>query len=451
MPLIAAEKFFIGVQHLVNQYYRLAHRTEIAYFEIESDADPTICVTLIICCIVILLAFFFVQFTVRRPLFLASNSCYRRAARAGIVYGIALQPAAAIPVLAYCCGLLALRIAMRQSSVKIGRRTAIHCGMYMALLTALVYGITVLTSTCIGYSRSESDRIRRRNFAHMLQNIDLRDPTNMDALSTLFESQKDTQSSALGTKSTLETDDSPQLKVTFDTLPQHTVYLKSFTGCTYEDNTWTAQADESVEADTMQIESIIDDYQCAPQNFPFLFGCSIQPGCIAYSLYDHTRNILPAQLSTLMHPFPTKQPFQTTHCGRQKTPQAMTGLFLNLRSQCFHFWSNRLFPRSHMPFRTQKIRSYSSFFRALKIDTSEVLCSSRFSMIDAASDPEEICGKVIPAALFESLCYRNYAHAAYTMYPETEALIEVYNALTDSIAQQACSATSPLAQYDLLV
>lgn len=450
VPLIAAEKFFIGVQHLVNQYYRLAHRTEIAYFEIESDADPTICVTLVICCIVILLAFFFVQFTVRRPLFWLPTAVIVVLLEPGLYMGIALQPAAAIPVLAYCCGLLALRIAMRQSSVKIGRRTAIHCGMYMALLTALVYGITVLTSTCIGYSRSESDRIRRRNFAHMLQNIDLRDPTNMDALSTLFESQKDTQSSALGTKSTLETDDSPQLKVTFDTLPQHTVYLKSFTGCTYEDNTWTAQADESVEADTMQIESIIDDYQCAPQNFPFLFGCSIQPDAslihctITHETYSR-RSYQPYAS------FSDKATFSNDTLWSSKNATSYDWIILEPSKPMLSLLEQSPLSQISYAIPDTEDSIIQQFFRALKIDTSEVLCSSRFSMIDAASDPEEICGKVIPAALFESLCYRNYAHAAYTMYPETEALIEVYNALTDSIAQQACSATSPLAQYDLLV
>lgn len=446
--LLAGSRTVVGIQYLVNQYYRIAHHTDIAYFEVASEADPMFCVTLVVCCVTVLLAFFFVHFTVKRPLFWLPAAVIFALIEPGLYMGIALSPLAAAPLLAYCCGMLAVRLTLRQSGAKASRNTAAVCGSCTALLVLIVYGITAILGICSGYTRSEGDRIRRRNFSHALNSIDLQDPGSLRSFGALFGTQKGTEQSALGTKSQLSLENDPELTLTFDQLPESALYLKGFTGCTYTDNRWLSAVDDAVSADTQQITDIIATFQCAPQNFPFLFQRSISPDaslitCTVTPEKRMLRNYQPYIAFSEDAVYQSDTAW-TTENASSYSWTISDAFYQTLATLDAAPLSENLYT---LPDGNDAV--VQKFLRALNMDNTDIVLRSRFPMYQAADEPMEIRGKVIPAVLLESSLYQDYVKEAYTILPEEDVLDAVYEILPDTLRRNA-SPQTPEEQYQLL-
>lgn len=73
----------------------------------------------------------------------------------------------------------------------------------------------------------------------------------------------------LGRKRAIDIQNEPQLQLTLDQLPDSAMYLKSFTGTTYDDNAWTALKQSDWD-DQTDLVTLSETFLCYPQLYPVL-------------------------------------------------------------------------------------------------------------------------------------------------------------------------------------
>ena len=152
------------------------------------------------------------------------------------------------------------------------------CGSVTALFVLAVYTAVVLLGTLSGYTRSDADRQRKNDLSDSLSNFDIQNlPESLRMLGAALGFESTSRVSKLGTKSSLHFQDKPELTMTFDTLPDSTMYLKGFTASEYQNNSWAVPSKDTDAANGEIVYDIIENYDCVPQNFPFLFQRSLLP------------------------------------------------------------------------------------------------------------------------------------------------------------------------------
>ena len=427
-----------GIQFLINDIYQIAHNTDIVYFTVDAAYSEPFCITIVCSGIGALLGFFFVYITVRRPLFLIPALVCFLLLEPGLYEGIALKPLAAAPLLAYLCGMLTLRLTLHQKpeAFDINQNIAAVCGSCMALLVLLVYGIVLLCGTAGNYSRSETDKLRRRELSRSLSAFDIQNlPDSLRSLGSAVGLYDDTQVSKLGEKNSLVYTDEVALELTFDALPEHIFYLKGFTGTVYEDNSWLASTDFSDAENATVVSTLLENYDCAPQNFSFLFQQSLSP--------DST--LLTCSITPLI---------STSRCYQPYASYSDSILFTNdldaipADTSCYDWTISVPSDSLSEMLRAAPLKTYTfvvpqtddpavqQFLYTLEMTDDTVMISARFSAAQTAQTPEEISNKVVPAMLMESTVYRDYAADAYTQLPDEDTLKEVYAALPEEIIAQ---------------
>lgn len=280
-----ARRIVEGIQYIVNLVYQKAHNTDVVYFTIHTKNDLSGSVLLTCICIAGLLAVFLAFFTMRKPHFVLTASVTFLLIEPGLYFGLPVSVFAMALLLAYWCGMLAMRFSMLGSQEKnrLFRKNASFSGAVTALFVLAVYTAVSLTGTWQGYTRPETDKQRRQDISDTLADFDIQNlPQSLRNLGTalgLSSSDRVT----LGTKAKQRYRDRTDLKLTFDTLPDETMYLKGYTGSIYSDNSWRTLSRNADYQNADVVFSVLQSYDCAPQNFPFLFQRSILPDSDTFS------------------------------------------------------------------------------------------------------------------------------------------------------------------------
>lgn len=449
--LVRVNQATAGIQFLINSIYCNAHQTEIAYFTVTSAYNPTTSMALVICCAVVLLAFFFTFFTIKQPRFILTAGISFLLIEPGLYLGLPVKAAAMAPLLAYWCGMLALRLALccTKTKLRTARHTAAVCGSVTALFVLLIYSTVVLIGVFHGYTRTEADCQRRQDLSDSLADFDVQNiPESLQLLGTAMGLDHVSRVSKLGTKSKLRFRDKPELTLSFDALPDSTMYLKGFTGSTYDNNSWKVLSDHADAKNGNTVFSIIDTYDCAPQNFPFLFQRSLLPdtGTFSCTVTPEKRDGRYYQPYTSF----SANVSYSDDCGARPYDRNSYSWTVSLPQTWVlpDLAKADLIPAHLNSLEAKTNQTVQDFLSALGISGSNAEISTRFSADQAADSPAEISGKVIPAMLMESLAYREFAADAYTVLPEDDALEEIYAALPESLTSQ--KPETPTEQYQAL-
>ena len=445
-----ARRIVEGIQYIVNLVYQKAHNTDVVYFTIHTKNDLSGSVLLTCICIAGLLAVFLAFFTMRKPHFVLTASVTFLLIEPGLYFGLPVSVFAMALLLAYWCGMLAMRFSMLGSQEKnrLFRKNASFSGAVTALFVLAVYTAVSLTGTWQGYTRPETDKQRRQDISDTLADFDIQNlPQSLRNLGTalgLSSSDRVT----LGTKAKQRYRDRTDLKLTFDTLPDETMYLKGYTGSIYSDNSWRTLSRNADYQNADVVFSVLQSYDCAPQNFPFLFQRSILPDSDTFSCtvqpqrrdgrYYQPYVSFGAQVSFL-DDASVKPAKRSSYSWTVSAPQ--TWALSSIDAHELHSETIRAAGPDDST-------AVTSFLNALHIDGTNVNVSARFSSSEVADSPEMIQGKVIPAVLMESLAYRDFAKDAYTDLPDSDDLDEVYAALPESL--QNSKPSTPAEQYETL-
>lgn len=436
LPILRARQMVMGMQHIINQVYQNAHHTDVSYFTLHASPEElSHSATLTCICVAGLLAFFFACFTLRKPHFVLTACVSFLLIEPGLYLGLPVNAFAMAFLLAYWCGMLALRFAMLNGHRKAQshQRAASVRGSVTAGFVLLVYSAVALTGTWQDYTRTDADKLRMQELSASLAEFDVQNlPQSIRNIGTaLGLSASGTVS--LGTKASLQYRDRTDLKLIFDNLPDSTMYLKGYTGSVYQNNSWSALTKASDFQNGSTVFSVLQNYDCAPQNFPFLFQRSMLPdsgifACTVQPLRRDGRYYQPYASFGEQVSFPDdaniKPKKRSTYRWTVSAPQSwvIPNLADNPLQDC------RI--SASAAGGSDAVRS---FLDALGTSSSDPTVSIRFQPAEAADSPEMIQGKTIPAALLESLAYRDFAADAYTELPESDALDAVYAALPESL------------------
>lgn len=450
--LLRVSQTVAGIQYIVNTIYSNAHHTDIPYYTVSAAYDPVFCVTLAVCCFSVLLAYFIAFFTIKHPHFTLTAGVTFLLLEPGLYLGLSVKPIAMAPLLAYWCGLLALRLAMRctgDAQPKSARHTAAVCGSVTAMFVLVVYTVIVLLGTLGGYTRSDADRQRKNDLSDSLSNFDIQNlPESFRMLGASLGFENTSHVSKLGTKSSLHFRDEPELTLTFDTLPDSTMYLKGFTGSEYQDNSWLSPSKDTDTANGERVYDIIEKYDCAPQNFPFLFQCSLLPdeGTFTCTVTPEKRD------SRYYQPyvsFSSDVSFPDDWDVRPNDRETYSWTVSDPQTWVLATLADTDLQKYQLKMRNaNENTSIQKFLDTLGFSNTGTEISARFTEFQVAVSPEEIQGKVIPAMLMESLAYRDYAKDAYTRLPDEETLKEVFAALPASLTEH--QPETPAEQYEAL-
>lgn len=113
-----ARRIVEGIQYIVNLVYQKAHNTDVVYFTIHTKNDLSGSVLLTCICIAGLLAVFLAFFTMRKPHFVLTASVTFLLIEPGLYFGLPVSVFAMALLLAYWCGMLAMRFSMLGSQEK---------------------------------------------------------------------------------------------------------------------------------------------------------------------------------------------------------------------------------------------------------------------------------------------------------------------------------------------
>lgn len=424
-----------GVLQLCNTVYSNAHHTELAYFSIAPTENPAACATLVCCLLSVLLACFYTYFTIRRPAFLLTALTAFVCMEIGFYEGLSLHPLAFAPLFAGECGMFAYCHSLRHTPAdSAGRQAARGSGSAAAWMTLCVYLAVIGTGSLCGYARTEEDRIRMRNLSRSLSSFDIQNiPESIRSIGTSLGFLKDTNVSKLGRTSHLEYQDKEILTLTFDTLPDSTMYLKGFTGSTYTDNSWK-KLSEDASADYQRTMRIITEYGCTPQNFSYLFQRTLLPDtdtfqCTVTAVQRDGRYYQPyasySETASYSDDSGCMPEVKNDYTWTVSAPQ----------SWVIHDIAEADIQKTEM---SKDGLSGSSqvhdFLSALGHDSGSFTMESLFPLSAVENIPDSIRGKVIPALMLDTLLYRDVVRDVYTRLPENDALDEVYAAMPEELA-----------------
>lgn len=435
MSALFSKQIVLGFHAIFNVVYQTAHNTNIAYFQIAKGANITFAATLTGTLVAELLAFLFAFFTIRKPHFTLPTAVSFLLAEPGLYLGIPVSVPAMGLLLAYWGGMLALRFPALwgREKIRCTQRTSAIGGSLTALLILLVYGTVSLTGTWQGYSRPESDKLRRQEISESLADFDIQNlPQSIRKIAAAI-GMGNNQTVTLGNTAKQRIYDRTDLKLTLDDLPESTMYLKSYTGSTYGKNCWDTLASDTEAVNSDMVFPILESYDCNPQNFPFLFQQTSEPDSGTYHCtitpqrrdgrYYQPYAAFSSDVSYLEDvDFRPKNRDSYDWTAAQLPPEILSVLSqqeptsISFNSS----WSN------------DAVRSFMDILH-VPSNGSDVTISTRFSANQIAAAPDGVRGKVIPAAFLESVAYRDFAADVYTRLPESEALDAVYAAMPESL------------------
>lgn len=446
----------VGFQFFYNHLYQNIYHTEVLYYRIDAHWNEAQCTAFFLSGCVILLACLVCWFTIHHPFFPIGFLITFLPIELGLYNGLEMSLPAIAMVLLYWTALVAmhltsLRYSQEQRDVGFFRKgnqftaaytmrttMAERCGMIMAFLTALIFLLSWAFLTASGITDKPEIQEKRKELKTSLQAFDMEDV--QDSLSNLGAAMglgNTMQIQKLGRKSSVDIQNEPQLKLTMDILPDHAIYLKSFTGTTYDENAWKA-LDPSIWEKNEALTTLSETYNCYPQLFPYWFQSN--------QTEDAITNLKISALKWERYCYVPYASYneKATYQGDSST------VMENKKQYSFFLSTEQNFSEQLRNLPLQTISLQKSMFNAKDDVTTKFLNAlslpentEAFS-VTTYSDTKKADGTydqhAIQCMLTEQYVYRPFVYENYTEKKETDALQAVYDCLPDSIKYASCNA-----------
>lgn len=445
-----------GFQFFYNHLYQNIYHTEVLYYRMDVQWNEAQCTTFFLSGCVVLLACLVCWFTIHHPFFPIGFLITFLPIELGLYNGLEMSLPAIAMVLLYWTALMAmqltaLRYSQEQRDVGFFRKgnqftaaytmrttMAERCGMIMAFLTALIFLLSWVFLTASGIADKPEIQEKRKELKTSLQAFDMEDV--QDSLSNLGAAMglgNTMRMQKLGRKSSVDIQNEPQLKLTLDTLPDHAIYLKSFTGTTYDDNAWKA-LDSSVWEKNESLTTLSETYNCYPQLFPYWFQTNqaedavtnLDISALKWERYCYTPYASYNEKATYQEDSGTVMENKKQYRFTLSTEQNFSKLLSNLSLQTISLQKSMFNAEDDVT---------TKFLDALSLpEDAEAFSVTTYADTKKADGTYD--QHAIQCMLTEQYVYRPFVYENYTEKVETDALQAVYDCLPDSIKYVDCSA-----------
>lgn len=440
-----------GFQFFYNHFYQQIYDTKVLYYQMDTTLEESTYTTFFLICCIVFLAAAICWFTIHRPFFPIGFIVTFFPIELGLYNGLELSLPAMALVLLYWASLLAMqltsfRYAQEQREIgffrKGNRFTAAYtmrttmaerCGMIVAGLMALVFLLSWGFFTFSGVTERTSVQQKRKEIKNSLQTFDVEDL--QDSLSNVGAALGLTNAmrvQKLGRKRAIDIQNEPQLQLTFDQLPDSAMYLKSFTGTTYDDNAWTALKQSDWD-DQTDLVTLSETFLCYPQLYPYWFQNYQDATAMTHvdisALKWERRCYVPyasyQEQAKYEEDFVTKLDSKKNYSFTVSLHQNFSDLLQNSGVQDMYL-QREIFNATDS--NTQKFLSALS----LPDSTDAIPVTTYFQALKEDGTYDQ---HAIQSMLAEQYLYRPFVYEQYTQKTETDALQAVYDALPASIQQ----------------
>lgn len=439
--LLKRNSIVLGAKLCYNYYYCAVHNTDTLFFELETALLNDTDLSFFLCCASVVLCSLISRFLIRRTYFIVYFLLTFIPVEFGLYEGLNMNlPAILILVATWFC-VLSVQLASHRSQKGISNilsaSNIANCGIAGLALTiaAVIFSVII----CNAFDLTTDDNIQKkrselRDTIEALRWQDIVDSISDVGISLgLFE---DPDQRKLGTKSKLEYLDEDVVQVTLSELPEQSIYLKSFTGSVYEDNSW-AVIPKADWYKNDKLETLFNKFECVPQILPFMSNQSI------YTDYDNAditiKKLRKSEKTLLPYASYGEKCAYINDTGSVFKNEDEYSYSISLMQD---FYSTAAMPETYYYLPTSGFNfndeTTATFFKQLDADINqESLCIS--SIRPPFIENSKYKTQALQAALTENYAYRPFVYEYYASPVYSESLEEVYASIPAEVCEQAQS------------
>ncbi len=433
--LIKMEQVVLGAKLFYNSCYSIAHKTDTQYFILDNIESPEISVTWFMCCSSVIISSLIAVFLIRKTYFIPYFLLTFIPVEIGLYEGLSMNITAMFILVATWLGVLAIQLAGQHGQNPGGNRVRAgniaNCGIAAIAITSATIITAVAITNYYDLTTDENIQEKRRDMRTHIEDFrieDLKQTLQNFAITLGIFEDPDTRE--LGTKNKLEYKERDEVEITFTEIPEHSMYLKNFTGSVYENNKWSILPDEVWE-ENVKLDTLFEKFECVPQILPFMSNqasTSDNNGIITIEPIIKTNDVI--------------QPYAAY--GEGFTYKYDTGCYINDDENYeFIFSLDQDFSdESQMPINNYYIpstgfnfsdKTTATFFEQLGVATSsESFC---ISSLNPPYINSEYTTQTLQASLAESYVYRPFVYENYLSTSSSEELAEVYASIPSDIVE----------------
>ncbi|MBQ8824694.1 MAG: hypothetical protein IJZ64_05610 [Ruminococcus sp.] len=431
-----------GFKFFYNHFYCSIHNTDTLYYKSDLIYDEAFATTYFLIAFISLFAFLICWFTLKKPHFILGFLITFMPIEIGLYNGVEMNLFSIMLVIIYWTCILTVHLAdsnhgKNQKSFGFLRKENGFIAAYplrapIATLCCIVTSIMTVLAICISWGTiqltnmqdSENIKEKRNNIKQSIENFDVQQ--TMDNISEFFKTGNSMRTQKLGNKSKMDIKNKEQLNITVDKLPTSSVYLKDFTGTVYENNSWSAISDD-VWKNESNLCSLITEYGCAPQVYPYLFNE------VMFDSSNITMQIKPVNTERRCYvpyaSFSSRAEYEFDYKTKMPNNQSYTFTVsdnINYNKLLENDISYSYLSRDVFNFEDANTKH---FFNLLSL-------SDEFSELDFYGYyvPESSQNnKALQAIITEQYKYRDFVYDNYTDSIQTPAMQEVYDSLPEEL------------------
>ncbi|MDD6268746.1 MAG: transglutaminase-like domain-containing protein [Oscillospiraceae bacterium] len=343
-------------------------------------------------------------------------------------------PAILILVATWFC-VLSLQLAIQKKKKTVSNAVSSYNSSKCGIAGLFITLAAVISSVfiCNAYNLTTDQNIQQKRSEIRKEIEEFRLDNVIESISKIGISLgifEDPDSRKLGTKNSISYSEENEVKITLSELPEHSIYLKNYTGSVYEDNSWNIIPEDEWK-NNEKFKALFSQFECVPQILPFMSN---------QSLYGSENNaqikIQPIDNSSL-----TLQPYAAygESCGyvydygcavknneEYDFTISLNQNFYKISSLPLNYY---YIPSSGFNFND---KTTSIFFNNLEADMNQdSLCIS--SIKPPYLKNSKYKTQALQASLTESYAYRQFAHEKYASPVFSEPLEEVYSSLPSEL------------------
>ena len=431
----------VGAKLLYNSFYSAAHNTDTIFFELESSSINSADLTFFLCCFSVVLCSLISRFLIRRTYFIVYFLLTFIPIEFGLYEGLNMSLTPMLLLVAtWFCVLsiqLASYISKRGMSDILSSSNTANCGIAGLAITIAAVIISVIFCNALNLTTDRNIQKKRSELRSSIESLSWQDIADSIAdIGISLGIFEDPDSRKLGTKSSLEYLEEDVVEVTLSELPEHSIYLKNFTGSVYENNSWTLISDEEW-IENEKLKTLFNKFECVPQILPFMGNQSVFAD---YGNTDITIKPLKKTEKILM-------PYASY--GKKCAYINDTGsVFKNNENYSYsmslmqNYYNIASLPENYYYLPTSGFNfndsTTATFFEQLDVDTSqENLCIT--SIRPPFIDDSTYRTQALQSALTENFAYRPFVYENYLSSESSELLSEVYASLPYEYVERAKS------------
>lgn len=437
ISLVKKEKFVLGAKLFYNYYYNAIHHTEVQFYKINDvlpiDRDNNI--TWFLCCCSIILCCLISRSVIRKPYFIAYFFLTFFPIEFGLYEGLSMNIPAILMLVATWFCVLSLQLAMQKKKKAVANTVSSSnsskCGIAGLAITLAAVMSSVFI--CNAFNLTTDKNIQQKRSEIRKEIEEFRWENVIESVSRIGISLgifEDPDSRKLGTKNSISYNEEDEVQITLSELPEHSIYLKNYTGSVYENNSWSVIPNDEWKSNE-KLEALFSQFECVPQILPFMSNQSI------YGSENNAQiKIQPIDKTNL-----TLQPYASygESCGyvydygcvvknneEYDFTISLNQNFYNISSLPLNYY---YLPSSGFNLND---KTTSNFFNKLDADVSqESLCVS--SVRPPYLKNSKYKTQALQASLTESYAYRIFAHEKYAAPVFSKPLEEVYSSLPSEL------------------